>query len=649
MYANSFLAFVTNGKFIRGEEIASIAIKPIADRVLTRHRVTKVWQIFKFPYKFDFELIEQLKSDMRERYPDVLLVFQLINEPIALNIEHNTFVSQRNGAIDTYEKFKAAFESLRETDRAVGIKYTNEMGWKLSFSQKDVDEKKQMVDSYVKSSEAVQNGHAVVYTHLFVYAQALDNKAMNQFATSFRLELMKLKLKFKPVGSLLNNFLENYGPASYISANSMGFQQAYLFSENVTHILPTKSEGLVNTEGVLLGVNINNGLPFLLEFFKSGSGQTVMIAAQTGWGKTHLAFGFVLGLLSDNVHVSVTDLKGEEWNRIGQYTRFEEISLGGANPRSVNTLRLDDMLATRDDCVYIYNSAIAATVRVLSLMSTVSNNEYKGDLEKALESAIIALYNAHKVVKENPDTFVNTRDLKYEDVLPYLAEIESTGSSPQVVREICNLARFRCESVLKGSSTLAESFKNEISVQEIIDVPLVIYSLNKNTDHDLTVGETIAVFMAEYLSTKKHHYRKRLGLHSALFAEEVQRYQDGSEIVAFLSNQTTGARSQNVMIVFLLNSIAKLVGPTFAPIKSNVSTAIVGLLAEADIEMMDKEFGFHNIIPDLTEIFRHQQEYSNAFAISFNTGYQYGNSLIRAMLPKDMNQSLATRTIRTGD
>ncbi len=227
-----------------------------------------------------------------------------------------------------------------------------------------------------------------------------------------------------------------------------------------------------------------------------------------------------------------------------------------------------------------------------------------------------------------------------------MAEIESSSSIPKEVREICNLARFRCESILKGDSALSEALKNEVTVQEIIDIPLVIYSLNKNTDQDLTVTETVMIFMAEYLSTKKHLFRKRKGLHSAIFAEEVQRYKEAGEIVNFLSSQTTGARSQNVMVVFLLNSLSRLNSNSFTPIKSNISTVILGLLSQSDIKMVKDDFGYTDIITDLNEIYGNPKEYKNVFAISFNTGYQYGNALIRAMLPTSMNKILATRTIR---
>jgi hypothetical protein len=199
--------------------------------------------------------------------------------------------------------------------------------------------------------------------------------------------------------------------------------------------------------------------------------------------------------------------------------------------------------------------------------------------------------------------------------------------------------------VINGSSSLAESLKDEVSVREIIDSPLVIYSFNKNNDMDLSINETISVFMAEYLSTKKHHFRKRLGMHSMLVAEEVQRYKSAGKIVQFLASQTTGARSQNVMVMFLLNSLAKLQEPDFAPIRSNVTTTMLGLLSDEDIEIAVTMFGAKSIESMLKKISDEQNVYRNAFAVKYNTGYQYGQALMRAYLPKDMNKMLATRTI----
>lgn len=601
----------------------------------------------KFPYDFNEELLNTVQQDLKERYPKVDLVFQFLSDPLDINIENNIFVAGREKAGQQYEKFKTAFESLSQTDKVMGVSQMTGSGMRMTFGKGDVEFRRQHWESYNLVADAVGKGQGIFYTYIFLHAQANSNKEMNKFVPALRSKLIQAQVVFKPIKSLLSSYLENYGPASFRDPSSKGYPQTFLLRENITNLLPTSVEGLINEEGILLGIDVNNGFPFMLEFLKSGQGQTCMLGAKTGWGKTHLGFKFALGLLGAGVHVSVTDLKGNEWNKIGQYTKYLEITLGGESPRGVNTLRLDDMRATREDCAYLYDGAVNATVRVLSLMSELEEGDNKGDLEKALRTSIITLYNQNGVVRENPDTFIKTRHLKYEDVMPFLAEKESgTETMPEEVKRICNLARFRCESTLKESGPIVEAFKNEITVQEILDVPMVIYSLNKNTDTDLSVAETIAIFMAEYLSTKKHHYRRRQNLHSALFAEEVQRYQEAGEIVEFLSNQTTGARSQNVMIVFLLNSLSKLNGPSFAPIKSNVSTALLGLLNESDIKMVRDDFGYHELYNDLMEIYHHPDDYKNVFAVSFNTGFQHGTALIRALMPQNMNKALATRTIR---
>ena len=149
LYLNSFLAWVTNGRFILGENISSIGIKPLADRILTRHKVTKVWNIYSFPFEFEHELLDKIFVDMRGRYPDVQLVFQLVNTPINLNTEDQLFLSGRKRAADAYEKFKAAFQSLNETDQIAGVKYLTPAGIRLSFDKSDVKKKEQEWESYV--------------------------------------------------------------------------------------------------------------------------------------------------------------------------------------------------------------------------------------------------------------------------------------------------------------------------------------------------------------------------------------------------------------------------------------------------------------------------------------------------------------------
>jgi hypothetical protein len=372
-----------------------------------------------------------------------------------------------------------------------------------------------------------------------------------------------------------------------------------------------------------------------------------MLCARTGWGKTHTGFQMALGLLGDDCHVSVVDLKGGEWNKLGEYTQYLEINLGGVEPRCVNTLRLDDMVLSKEDCLEAYNNAIEGTVRILSLMTNLASDEGNPiDLNSILEKAVTTLYNQSGIVPTNPDTFGFTRDLKYEDVLQYIGELENNASNPENVSEICKRARFRCEDFLKSGGRFSEAFKNEITLDEVLHAPLVIYSLNKNTQDDLDVVETIKVFMAQFISTKKHYFRKRADDHSALFSEEVQRMQEASDIVKFLSSSVTGARSQNVMNVFLLNDLNRLDSKSFTAIKNNVSTAIIGDVSNQDVEKLSKDYGFPDIERDLLRIKQDPDVYRNCFAIHYNTGYQHGNAVYKAYLPREMNKMLATRTIR---
>ena len=55
---------------------------------------------------------------------------------------------------------------------------------------------------------------------------------------------------------------------------------------------------------------------------------------------------------------SVTDIKGGEWDKLLQFVQGTIISMDGANARFVNTLRLDDLECTLDDCEEAFNMAV---------------------------------------------------------------------------------------------------------------------------------------------------------------------------------------------------------------------------------------------------------------------------------------------------
>ena len=157
--------------------------------------------------------------------------------------------------------------------------------------------------------------------------------------------------------------------------------------------------------------------------------------------------------------------------------------------------------------------------------------------------------------------------------------------------------------------------------------------------------DSIRVYMSQFLDGKKHSIRRRNGLHTAAFYEELQRSSHIGKLVESISQKVTGSRSNNLTVFLLLNAVSTFKGPEFAAIKSNITTKIVGKVLEDDAKTLINEFDcklikdyIYDICTDISG------EYQNCFAIQYDTGVDQNKAIIKSIMPKEMLKAFATRT-----
>lgn len=113
----------------------------------------------------------------------------------------------------------------------------------------------------------------------------------------------------------------------------------------------------------------------------------------------------------------------------------------------------------------------------------------------------------------------------------------------------------------------ANAFSNELTLNDILDTPFVVYSFGKNANGELDTLDTIRVFMVQFLDSKKHEIRKNLGLHTIAFYEELQRCVNSNVLIKYITSRVTGSRSSNVTVFLLLNALSAFNSEELAQIK----------------------------------------------------------------------------------
>lgn len=643
MYAEQIANWISGGTISAKTKLSAVGIKPSYDKYLTRDYIVKTWAIEGLPVNFDYHLTDLIRGHMHNVCPKVRVVIQTYNEPSKLHPNNEQFKRQLGRASDMYHKYEDAFATLREDEQLTGKTFRVGRN-SFSLNRKQYDKMKDQYTSYRYVYEQLLAGAGVYQTYYFVQAYARTNKDLASFKRELEILLDSQKILFSEVKGNVSSYLKQYGVAGYPNGENLKVRRLLCSSENLASFIPSRTTGLVNKEGILMGVDVKNDLPVLVNYFESGAGQTLLFLAQTGAGKTIAAFLFCINLVAQGHHCSVIDIKGNEWRRVMNFTDGVVISFDDLNPRFVNTLRLDDIKVTKEDCGFYYRNGISGTVQLLSIMTALNPNEgNEVDLEMLVESAVTKVYSKHGVIESVPESFKNSADLKYDEILEVLDSFSSSSSYSDAQKELIKLIKTRCSMFLSADGRYGKAFRNEISLGEIIESPLVIYSFNKNSGTVIDRLDAVRIFMAQFIDGKKHFYRKQRKLQSICFFEELQRCVDIPELTRAIAHKVTGGRSDNVTNVLLLNSLGTLQHPSMGDIRSNITTYVVGLIGSQDIDTLVNTYGFYNEREKLEEL--GEDKYRNCFYLKFNTGKHKDSCTYRCLIPPEILELLNTRDV----
>ena len=501
-------------------------------------------------------------------------------------------------------------------------------------------------DSYMFLYEQSNSNHSFSNTFYFVQALCKDKKEMKRYIKSFEALMASQDVMFAELRGKINAYLSNFCPATTMERNPGKFAHILTTDTNITGLIPVKTKGLIGGKGILMGLDVQTGLPFWLDLFHSGTAQVMMIIGKTGCGKTYFAFAVALGLAAIGVHFSAIDIKGGEWNKIAKYVKMLEIDMGGVNSCFVNTLRLDDLCCeTKEEALEAFDTAVRGTVGTFEVVTALTEKEGNpADLHAILNKAVMKVMNRNRVIAENPASFYRTKDLKYSDVLDVIQELMTSSSYTEEQKKICQLVIVRGSDYFLAEGRYAAAMGRELTLQEIYDSPAVIYNFNKNKTVMLDTLDSLRVYWVQFLDGKKQSERKRLKLHTAAFYEELQRCDQFGMLVEEISHKVTGSRSNNVIIFLLLNSVGTFQANAFSAIKSNITTRIVGKMLTQDVQKMVDEFDCAPIKEYMEQICEDQtNRLSNCFAIQYDTGIDTNQIMCRTVMSKEMSQHFKTR------
>lgn len=655
LYSEYIANWLSEGLMITRDKISLLGIRSLFDSYITNGWITKVWYVTALPVHYNVNLTQAIRSEMHRMFPEVKTVVHMYCSPVKVGVNNDNFIRQLRIASNNYNKYKDVYDSMAEDEKLTGKTVPIGNGQRFRIDKETLATYKASYDSFTYVYDKVMHGTGFTTTHYFVQASAKSRRVLRKYqkalydvirSTAGDYSSKLDNIYVREVRGNVDNYLTNFCPATFKQQPSKKFNTLLMSDENTAEFLPSKTKGLVNPNGILMGLDWQAKLPFFQSFFESGAAQVALVDGKSGCGKTFLSFFVAIELAGFGVHGSVIDIKGNEWNKIMPYVKGSiQVAMSGKDARFVNTLRLDNIACTKENCSELFDNAVQGTVDVFTIIVSLQENEGNpADLVTVLETAITKLYSVHDVLRDNPDTFYRTADFKYADVIDVVTDLETTKSFSEDQRKICRLIKTRTAPYFMSEGRYADAMHNELTVAEIIDAPFVIYNMDKNNAETLGTLDTLKVYMSQFLDGEKHFLRKQESKHTAAFYEELQRCGSLGTLIRSISARVTGSRSNNLSVFLLLNAVSTLDSDAFSAIKSNITTKIIGLVEKPDEKKLVEEYGCEDIQGYIERIRTCQTSYyNNCFAVSFNSGLRKDKVILKSVVPDEMIKTFSTR------
>lgn len=646
LYSEVFANWISGGNLVAKEKISLLGIKPLYDRFVTNRQITKVWCILSIPVNYSTNITQAIRTEMFKICPEVRTIISTVNMPVQINPKSDVFTRQLKRSANMYNQYKEIFDNLSEDEQLTGtVEYDNH--GRRSFINADILKViKDLYDSYTYVFDRSTHNMEFMESYFFIQASAKSKSALRKFKKCFLNFMTGEGIVVSELRGNINQYLNNFCPATYQRDSVRKIQPMLLSEENFTSIMNYKNKGLIGERGVLIAQDRQVNLPFYQDFFHSGAAQVNAILAESGWGKTNLAFWIALSLMGYNeTHCSAIDIKGDEWSKLLNFVDGQIIDMDKG--MFFNTMRLDDLHATKDDCEEFYNLAIRDTVqlyeRIINLQPSEGNEK---DLNDILNAGVSKIFYQKGVVATNPDTFKFTKDLKFSDIIDIFETLVNSASYTDAQKNICAIAKTRCAAFFLSETGKGAEMSKAITMQSLLDAPLTIYSFNKNNNAELDLLDSLRVFMVQTADNRVAMIRKRKGLFTAAFYEELQRCVNSKDLIRYISSRVTGSRSDNVIIFLLLNAISAFEDDALAQIRSNITSFYVGKVNEHDANKLINDYDCRMIGDYIKAINSGVTEYyRNCFAVKYDTGYSIDKCIIKLSLPEEIQNVFKTRKI----
>lgn len=358
-------------------------------------------------------------------------------------------------------------------------------------------------------------------------------------------------------------------------------------------LLPN-SGGMNDKKGLMLGTDVQNYSPYLVDFDNITSARNLYCYAPSGGGKTVIALNLCCSAVENGWCVCVQDIKGNEFTNFVNGTGGYIVSMRQMSPGFINSFVMHEDEATDAIAEQYFRERVAFSKRQMMILASVETKGLISDLEELLDEFLSAVYISIGVLASNRATWERTRQLNPFVIYDMLVKF----MTPEMQRKYSGIARklmaeYRMYMSKSGSKSYL--FTEEFNYYDILKANTLMFDFGLLEGSSQNIDRTLFRLKFEYmrkLNAEYAAYKYKCGRKVLKVLEESQIAVNDPEIMKGYVEEYTLRRAQGQTSLLLGNSVTALIdNPISRPLIENVKALILGKMNTEAQKEVKQVFG----------------------------------------------------------
>lgn len=581
------------------------------NQIMTKNSITEIIAITEFSLETPVALTSLLTERVKKSIPGVRLDFVFKTSPYRPDLNASGLESRKRQWARTLDNPKA---SKGAKERAARL---------------------------LHSVDIAESGEQLFKVYTYVYIRAtngVDSRRARELVVN---HLTEAKIRYKIINTDIQSSLSFISLlSSKVESKIRDIKYSILSSTNIAELMPT-TQGLNSKDGVLLGMDVKNKAPYLVDFKSTAQAKNIYVIAPSGKGKTFLCENWNIYAYVVNYNICIMDLKGTEFSTFTKACNGVTLSLRAESTQFVNTFKLRKEKDINP--VVYFNTRFALSKQQLLIMSQFDDDD-KIEGEALIIEFLKTLYSIHGVSSENPNSWERSQVFN-----PYYVYNELAKFLKPKGTRLAKLILERVGVYMSKQGSESHMYANEFSIEEVLEARVLTFDfglLNSSREPDTVMFKLKVLFMT-ILNNEFVRYKKSKGEWTLKILEESQIADD--YLLELYTKEVTLRRAQNQVTVVLGNAVSALASNKKAQaMLENFNMFCIGAIDKESQEYLVKKHRLEKHRKTLESIAEGHQ-YQNTFLFVNKLHGDAISTLIKAYVPNKVANGKLFKTVDTED